>query len=51
VKIEWDQAKNRANIRKYGLDFRHAEQIFRGALLAEPDMRDDYEKSVGEGLV
>ncbi len=42
MKIEWAEAKNRANIRKHGLESRDAEQIFRGAaLLAEPDMRDD----------
>jgi uncharacterized protein len=50
VKIEWDEAKNRANIRKHGLDFRDAEEIFRSTLLAEPDMREDYGEKRWRGL-
>ena len=40
--FEWDKAKNRANIRKHGLDFADAEEIFRGVLVADPDTREDY---------
>ena len=40
--FEWDEAKNRSNIRKHGLDFAEAEEMFRGVLIAIT------EKSVGE---
>ncbi len=42
MNIEWDEAKNRSNIRKHGLDFADAEEMFRGALIVEPDTREDY---------
>jgi uncharacterized protein len=42
MKFEWDETKNRANIRKHGLDFADAEEMFHGALLAYPDTREDY---------
>jgi uncharacterized protein len=38
---DWDEAKNRANIRKHGFDFAEAEEMFRGFLLARPDRRED----------
>ena len=50
MKIEWNEDKNRSNIRKHGLDFRDAEEMFRGVLLAEPDMRDDYGEKRWRGL-
>lgn len=40
--FEWDDAKNRANIRKHGFDFADAEEIFRGLLVVDPDTREDY---------
>jgi uncharacterized DUF497 family protein len=40
--FEWDEAKNRANIRKHGLDFSDAQEMFRGFLLVRPDVREDY---------
>ncbi len=40
--FEWDDAKNRANIRKHGFDFADAEEMFRGLLLVDPDTREDY---------
>ena len=45
--FEWDDAKNRANIRKHGLDFADAEEMFRGVLVVDPDTREDY----GEGAL
>src|SRR5260370_24009735 len=41
ITFEWDEGKNRANIRKEGLDFAETEEIFRGVLIAEPDTRED----------
>jgi uncharacterized protein len=42
MRFEWDEAKNRANIRKHGFDFAEAEEMFRHPFLARPDMREDY---------
>jgi uncharacterized protein len=51
MKFEWDEAKNRANIRKHGFDFADAEEMFRGILLVRPDTREDYgeERWIGIG--
>jgi uncharacterized DUF497 family protein len=50
--LEWDEAKNRANIRKHGFDFEDAEEMFNGPSLVRPDTRDDYgeERWIGIGL-
>jgi len=42
MKFEWDEVKNRSNIRKHGFDFADAPEIFQGPLLALPDTREDY---------
>ena len=48
--FEWDEAKNRANLRKHGLDFADAEEMFRGGFLYEPDTREDYGEKRWTGL-
>ena len=48
--FEWDEAKNRANIRKHGFDFADAEQMFRGVLVVNPDTREDYVENRWTGL-
>ncbi len=40
--FEWDEIKNRANIRRHGFDLADAEEMFRGVLVVEPDTREDY---------
>lgn len=51
--FEWDEAKNRANIRKHGFDFADAEEIFRGCFLVRSDIREDYgeERWIGIGMI
>ena len=51
--FEWDDSKNRANIRKHGFDFADAEEMFRGVLLLRPDAREDYgeERWIGIGMI
>jgi len=51
--FEWDEAKNRTNIRKHGFDFSKAEEMFRRALLLRPDTREDYgeERWIAIGMV
>ena len=53
MKFEWDEAKNRANIRKHGFDFADAPEVFLGPLLARPDSREEYgeERWIAIGLL
>jgi len=39
---EWDEAKNQANIRKHGIDFRDAVRVFDKPTLNDVDDRRDY---------
>jgi len=48
--FEWDEAKNRANPRKHGFDFRDAEELFRGALVVNADTRCDYGENRWSGV-
>lgn len=40
--FEWDERKNRANIRKHGIDFIDALDIFKHPMLTSYDGREDY---------
>ena len=53
INFEWDEAKNRSNIRKHGFDFHDAEELFRGLVLVRPDTDEDYgeERWLGIGLI
>ena len=53
MNYEWDEAKNRANIRRHGFDFADAADLFSGPVLVHADTREDYgeERWVGLGLV
>ena len=42
MKYEWDEAKNRKNAAKHGLDFEDAEQVFSGPCVTFEDDRFDY---------
>ena len=42
MKFEWDEEKNKENIRKHGLDFADAWEIFEAPMLTAPDAREDY---------
>jgi uncharacterized protein len=50
LNFEWYEDKNRANIRKQGLDFADAAEMFRGMLLVEPDTREDYGEKRWKGI-
>ena len=41
MRFQWDPKKSRENIRKHGLDFADASEVF-GLLLARPDTREEY---------
>ena len=51
--FEWDEAKNRANTSKHGVDFETARRIFDGPVLTRRDRRRDYgeERRVSIGRV
>ena len=53
MNFEWDEAKNRSNIRKHGFDFADAEEMFRGLLIIRPDTDEDYdeERWLGIGMI
>jgi uncharacterized DUF497 family protein len=40
--FEWDEAKNRANMAKHGIDFDEAIQVFYGLSLGFVDQRRNY---------
>lgn len=42
MKIVWDEPKRRANIRKHGLDFADAAEVFSGVTRTIEDRRFDY---------
>ena len=50
--FEWDEPKNRANIRKHGVSFETASRIFDRPVLTRQDHRKDYGEaryvSIGE---
>ena len=49
---EWDQAKNRANLLKHGIDFADIPLVFDRPMLIEPDEREQYgeERWIGLGM-
>lgn len=42
MRFEWDDNKNRVNIRKHGIDFADAADIFNHPVLTLLDDREDY---------
>ena len=40
--FEWDENKNRENIRRHGISFPQAAKIFKGNILEWEDTREDY---------
>jgi uncharacterized DUF497 family protein len=56
MRFEWDEAKNRANVRKHGFHFAEAEEMFDGAIRiislrkANREERKDYETAIQDGL-
>jgi uncharacterized DUF497 family protein len=53
VHFEWDEEKNKENIRKHGLDFADAWQIFDATMLTTLDTREDYgeDRCLGIGFL
>jgi uncharacterized DUF497 family protein len=53
VKFEWDDEKNKENIRKHGLDFTDAWQIFDAPMLTALDTKEEYgeDRFIGIGFL
>ena len=53
MRFEWDEEKNKENIRKHELDFTDAWEIFDAPMLANLDTREDYgeERWIGIGFL
>jgi len=53
MKYIWDETKNESNIRKHGLDFVDAHEVFDGPCLKKLDDRFDYgeERWIAVGLL
>ncbi len=53
MNFEWDEEKNKENIRKHGLDFADAWEMFDAPMLTALDARDDYgeDRFVGIGFL
>jgi hypothetical protein len=53
VRFEWDEEKNEENIRKHGIDFADAHEIFDGPMLVDLDAREDYgeDRWIGIGFL
>ena len=53
IKFEWDEAKNRANIRAHRIDFADVPPLFDGPMVLSLDTRRSYgeERMIGIGLL
>ena len=53
MRFECDEAKNRINIRKHGIDFADVEAVFERPMLTAPDLRKEYgeERWIGVGML
>lgn len=53
MRFVWDDAKNKINLRKHGIDFADTPTIFDSPMLAQLDNRDDYgeERWIGIGWI
>ena len=50
VHFEWDEEKNQENIRKHGMDFNDAWEIFEAPLQTALDQRADYREDRWTGI-
>ncbi len=42
MECEWDDQKNETNIKKHGIDFEFAQEIFQRSFISKIDARKDY---------
>jgi uncharacterized DUF497 family protein len=53
ISFQWDEGKNKENVRKHGIDFTDARGIFDHPMLVDIDSRKDYGETryIGIGLL
>ena len=53
MKLEWDERKNKENIRKHGFDFADAWEVFDLPMLTSTDTREGYNENrvIGVGFL
>ena len=53
MEFEWDETKRKENLRKHGLDFADAPEMFKGPALIHLDTRKGYgeDRWIGIGLI
>lgn len=53
MKYEWDESKNRVNIRKHGIDFLDVPSMFQHPMVTFLDQRKEYgeERWIGIGIL
>lgn len=52
MRFEWDERKNRANIRSHGVDFVDVPLVFNGPMLVDLDEREEYgDRWIGIGFL
>ena len=53
MRFEWDEAKNRANLRRHRVDFADVPQVFDGPMYIALDEREEYgeERWIGIGFL
>ena len=53
MRFEWDESKNRTNLRKHGFHFAEAAEMFGSTLYIQPDSREDYgeRRWIGTGMI
>ena len=53
MNLEWDEEKNRENIRTHGFDFSDAWNVFQAPLVIDLDLRTDFgeDRWIGIGLL
>jgi len=48
MQFEWDENKNAQNLKKHGISFEEAEEIFDGIVFTAIDERSDYDGEIRE---
>jgi uncharacterized DUF497 family protein len=50
MEFTWDEKKNEQNIKKHGLDFAEANQVFENVLISSLDVSQDYGEDLWIGI-
>ena len=50
MNFEWDEEKNKSNIRRHGFDFADAWEIFEAPMRTALDLREDYGEDRWNGI-